>query len=742
MSKKGLLLFPPVADLTQPYLSLPSLTAFLKNNNIKITQRDLNIEFYDRVLSSDYLIKIFDCIKKRFYYLDSKDNLNQIEWLEYKNLSISILDAKFSIENINKAKSVFKSQDFYNEDKYIWARDIIRRTLFIFSCKYFPSSLTIDNFYSRFYYHKKNELFKIINNKKENPFIEFIESFVIPFIKKNNFQIIGISLSFFCQMVAGFTLAKLIKEYFPYIHITVGGNVVTQLSETFSKEIDFFSILDSFILYEGEKPLLELFYNLDNLNNVPNLIYKSRNEIKKTRITTPLDINSLPTPDFTGLPWKKYLSPHPIIPILTSRGCYWGKCSFCYQHRVTYYNKFRMRKYGILKEDIIKLSKKYNTKYFYFCDSAVPPKIIKNLAFFSRKKEINISWTGYARIEKFFEDLKFCKQLKQSGCTSLQLGFESASNRILSLMRKGITVETIEKAIKNLTKVNIITYLIYFVGFPGETKKEVYKTLSFIKRNKNYIECIASSGTFALEKDSDIFLKPENYGITEIKEIAPLYNRYEYKVNKGITIEQAQEIVSKFHQDKTILELTFKIPYALHRTHLVFYKKKNNKKFEKLEDIIDKKDKILILNPNSNLFIYNYNWLNSSNDSENIIKKQPIIILSGYYNSILLNQLLKKILHLIKYPLTIPDILNILSPLRFNLSQSKKEFEKNVLSLINILITTEILLFKNHEKYKIKPLKFLKKVIKENLFEKCSQAPIIQFCRFPEFQHNIIIPMY
>jgi radical SAM superfamily enzyme YgiQ (UPF0313 family) len=115
--------------------------------------------------------------------------------------------------------------------------------------------------------------------------------------------------------------------------VVVGGHIITALSDVLKKYNELFDhFFDSAVLNEGERPLLKLVENISQgkaLDDVPNLIYSDNGKIRANDIMLPEHINSLPTPCFDGLPFDLYLNPEIVLPISSSRGCYWGKCAFC-----------------------------------------------------------------------------------------------------------------------------------------------------------------------------------------------------------------------------------------------------------------------------------------------------------------------------------------------------------------------------------------------------------------------------
>ncbi|HBH80586.1 MAG TPA: B12-binding domain-containing radical SAM protein, partial [Nitrospira sp.] len=167
------------------------------------------------------------------------------------------------------------------------------------------------------------------------------------------------------QLLAGLTFAKLIKESFPGIHVVVGGNIITRLQEDLVHHERFFTeVFDSAILYEGEHALLWLIEALNGqrlLASVPNLIYRDAAGLHRNPEVYTEKTQSLPLPDFDGMPLDRYFVPELIIPYLATRGCYWGRCTFC-DHGQGYFDQYRGMPAQLVVDQIKSLRDKYQCR--------------------------------------------------------------------------------------------------------------------------------------------------------------------------------------------------------------------------------------------------------------------------------------------------------------------------------------------------------------------------------------------
>jgi prefoldin subunit 5 len=223
------LIFPPQWIPTQPYLSLPTLAAFLEANKCDVEQIDINVSFYDDLLSKKRLQDYFDKAKKKFQELDSIKELSPELQKQYAALSSSILFGEYVIENVNDAKKIIKSKDeFYNIEKLFKAFKILELGLKLASSAYYPSNLTFHTYDMSYSCRSSISVLEAINDRKENLFIEYFEKYTIPELLQGNPGLIGISIINISQLIPGLTLAALIKKSDPEIHINIGGSVFTR----------------------------------------------------------------------------------------------------------------------------------------------------------------------------------------------------------------------------------------------------------------------------------------------------------------------------------------------------------------------------------------------------------------------------------------------------------------------------------------------------------------------------------
>ena len=588
------LIFPPQWIPTQPYLSIPSLTAFLKANLYDVEQMDVNVSFYDDILSKTDLRAFYERANSKFQELESKKELSPVFQKQYATLSSSILFSDYILDNIENAKKTLRDKDkFYDIEELFRAFKILELGLRLASSAYYPTNLTFHAYDMRYSCRSSKDVLAAINDREENLFIYYFERKILPEILKGNPELVGISIINTSQIIPGLTLANLIKNADENIHINIGGSVFTRLINEIKGNNELFSLFDSIIVHEGETALSGLIGYLKDefdIEKIPNLIYKKGSDIIVNNINSEgEDINTLPTPDFEGLPLEKYFSPELILPILSSRGCYWGRCTFC-DHSYGYSGKYRPRNANLLYNDIYSLKSKYKTNVFTFQDEGLSPKLIGQLSSKIIEKKLDISWLADSRFEPAFSS-ELSKKLADAGCKMLYFGLESANERIIKCMDKGIKKENVLKICKHGTDAGIWTHLFLIFGFPTETYEEARETMDFILQNNKIINSM-SFGSFQLTKHSKVYEAIEAF---DVKPIAHDDNNdislwYEHETGSGMSKYETENVIQEFYNELSKRYRDLPIWSNLDREHLFLYIvhfKKAKNKIPELSDVLD-----------------------------------------------------------------------------------------------------------------------------------------------------------
>lgn len=558
---KHLLIFPPQWTPINPYLAIPSLMGQLEKEGFNAEALDINIDFYNDILKKSYLENSIKRLKKidvTSFFETKKNDINneQIndypieikerflknktikEYLEKKSLLLKIIP-----NEIEKAVSNIKNpKHFYNPEILLNSFKTIHYALEIASLPYAPSRVQFFNFINPLLKYDYESLKYNVFSESTNIFIDYYKKW-LPIIQKKKPKFIGISISTESQLIAGLTLANLLKNN-TTAHINIGGNYFSRIVDAILKHPDFFDIFaDSISIDEGEKPIIELAKYINNkiqISEVPNLIYKKDKEIIVNKKCIPLKMNDIQLPSFKGFNFSKYLTPQIVLPIQTTRGCYWNKCAFC---DIPYGKQHSIKDLDNLIEELKEYNKKYGLNHFYIVDESIHPKYLEEMAEKIIENKLAINYYCPLRTEKIITKETLAKARK-SGMRMALWGIESGSKRVMELINKGIDLENRMELLQESSNADIWNHVFAFFGFPSETINEARETIELLSKNSKTINSCAI-GTFKLGKHSEVRRNPENYEITKIntkEEFSPFIDFEEER-----TALQKAEYIKQLH---------------------------------------------------------------------------------------------------------------------------------------------------------------------------------------------------
>ena len=363
---------------------------------------------------------------------------------------------------------------------------------------------------------------------------EHLRSLTIEQIEKHQPNLVLLSVPFPGSVYGALRIAQVIKEKYPLIKIALGGGYVnTELREL--SEARVFNYVDFITLDSGERPLLALIEHLNGQRGINRLvrtfIRNEKGQVQYIQWTEPdVPFEEVGTATWDGLPLDSYLSLLDMLnpmhrlwsdgrwnKLTVAHGCYWKKCSFC-DVSLDYISRYETASASLLVDRIEKIVAETGQTGFHFVDEAAPPKILKALAEELIRRQVVISWWGNIRFEKTFTP-ELAELLAQSGCIAMSGGLEVASDRLLALMEKGVTVEQVARVTKSFSDVGILVHAYLMYGFPTQTAQETVDSLEYVRQLFEN-GCIQSGffHRFTCTVHSPVGKNPEAYGI----ELIPL----------------------------------------------------------------------------------------------------------------------------------------------------------------------------------------------------------------------------
>ena len=578
---KTALIFPPQWYPSQPYLSLPTLTAYLKAQGHEVDQFDFNVECYDIFLTRKYLEYCVDVIEKRLAQPSPTSDDQEVQPV-YRQILSDTDYLESVLSEVEDGKSVLRDEKrFFQFPVYKSAYTTLKIAMKLISYAHHPSRIDLESFFMKG--TPEENLKGIISATRDpvsNPFIGIYEDHLLSRIDWNQYGLLGLSIIHVGQVIPGLTLARELRRRHPHLHIVIGGSVFARHVDILNdKQALFEEIFHSIILFEGEHPMDQLVRHLEekkSLHTVPNLMHLDNGKVVRNESAKSLPYDQLVRPDFDHLPLEKYLMPYPVLPYMASRGCYWGKCTFC-THSFIYDSYYRKENETRVAEEIDYLGKRHKTKYFTFSDEAISPNAFDRMARSILSKDVDMRALGMLKFESgSVETPELFENIYKAGFIMLFFGLESANDRILSIIDKGCDQATEKQVLGNSSRAGIWNHLYLFFGFPTEERSEAEETIRFTmdhsETGKGTIHSIGQS-IFSLEKDSAIYHNPAKFKIDRIihdpeRDMAIIFD---FDIQEGMTRDEVMDVYENFDQ---IIEEHFpsrKIWKFLSREHFLLY---------------------------------------------------------------------------------------------------------------------------------------------------------------------------
>ena len=340
-----------------------------------------------------------------------------------------------------------------------------------------------------------------------------------------------LSVPFPGAVYAAFRIAQTIKAHDPAIVTVLGGGYVnTELRELAEPRV--FDFFDYVTLDAGERPLLALMEHLSGKRSASRLVRSfmrpaGTREVRYVNLAEPdVPFSEVGTPTWDGLPLRHYLSLLDMLnpmhrlwsdgrwnKLTVAHGCYWKKCSFC-DVGLDYISRYETTTAAALVDRIEAVVQETGQTGFHFVDEAAPPKALKTMAAELIRRRLAISWWGNIRFEKSFTP-ELCQALAGSGCIAISGGLEVASDRLLTLMKKGVSVDQVARVTKGFADAGILVHAYLMYGFPTQTVQDTVDALEFVLQ-LFAAGCIQSGffHRFACTVHSPVGQRPQDYGVT------------------------------------------------------------------------------------------------------------------------------------------------------------------------------------------------------------------------------------
>jgi radical SAM superfamily enzyme YgiQ (UPF0313 family) len=546
--KRILLLTPPFTQLNTPYPATPYLTGFLQSEGYPVFQADLGIETILTLFSRPGLSRLFHQIRSakdphpavvrslllKERYLDTIDPVIRFLQGENPSLATQICRRRFLPEGprfttLEEDPWAFGSLGTTDRAKHLASlylddlADLIQATV----APHFGLSRYAERLAT------SATSFDPLHQALQAPpglIDQMLEEVLLPHLEAHQPDLVGITIPFPGNLYGALRAAASIRKWNRQIQIVLGGGYVnTELRDL--TEPRLFDYVNYVTLDAGERPLLSLLDLLEGRRPPEQLCRTFLRMDGAVRFFNGAPEGEIPfeeigTPTYDGLPLRRYISLVEMLnpmhrlwsdgrwnKLTVAHGCYWRKCSFC-DIGLDYIRRYEPAPATLLADRIDALVKETGESGFHFVDEAAPPSRLADLALALLDRGQSISWWGNIRFEEAFTP-DLCRLLAASGCIAVTGGMEVASDRLLALMEKGITVAQVTRVAHAFTEAGILVHAYLMYGFPTETARETIESLERVRQL--FAAGVIQSAfwhRFTATRHSPVGLNPDAYAIT------------------------------------------------------------------------------------------------------------------------------------------------------------------------------------------------------------------------------------
>ena len=557
MEAPVLLITPPFTQLNTPYPATAYLKGFFNTKNITTVQADLGIEVTMELFSKKGLEKFFSTIQAKTESIEVIFSGNSLRMIALRDRYIQTIEPviQFLQGKQNTLAHTICTRQFLPEasrfaqmDDLNWAFGSMGKqdrakhiaTMYLEDLGDLIQETVDEHFgFSRYAESlgRSANSFNELYNALQLPYTYLDEILIKIFadrIDKVQPKLVCISVPFPGNLYTSLRCGQWIKKNRPHVKVAMGGGFANTELRSLS-DVRVFEFYDFITLDDGEAPLEILIEHIDGkkqLSELKRCFTLLNNTVTYINNTSCTDYKQgqVGTPDYEGLLLDQYISVIEIAnpmhslwsdgrwnKLTMAHGCYWAKCTFC-DISLDYIKNYEPISASLLVDRMEELIAKTGQNGFHFVDEAAPPSMMKAVAIEIIKRKLVVSWWANIRFDKSFtQDL--CYLLKASGCIAVSGGLEVASDRLLELIQKGITVAQVAKVSKHFSESGIMVHAYLMYGFPTQTVQETIDSLEMV-RQLFETEVLQSAfwHLFTMTAHSPVGLAPEKFLVKKVSD--------------------------------------------------------------------------------------------------------------------------------------------------------------------------------------------------------------------------------
>jgi radical SAM superfamily enzyme YgiQ (UPF0313 family) len=548
LSATVFLITPPFTQLNTPYPATAYLKGFLNTKKISAFQADLGIEVTLALFCKQGLQHLFEHIKSnpitwsanagRIITLQD-DYINSIDevilFLQGRNPTFAHLICKrdflpeasrfAQVDDLNWAFGSMGTQD---KAKYLATMYLEDLSDLITEC--------VDTHFGFSRYAERlgrsANSFDELYTALQQPYT-YIDNILIDILRRHveeqQPKMLAVSVPFPGNLYTSLRCGQWVKQHYPSVKVTMGGGFANTELRSLS-DTRVFEFFDFISLDDGEAPIENLLAYIEGS--------KTLNELKRTftmhdgavtyfnnKTCRDYKQAELGTPDYSDFLLDNYISAIEVVnpmhrmwsdgrwnKLTMAHGCYWGKCTFC-DISLDYIKLYEPITAGLICDRMEEIIAQTGQNGFHFVDEAAPPALMRALSIEILRRKLTVSWWTNIRFEKSFTP-DLCLLLKAAGCIAVSGGLEVASDRLLELIQKGITVSQVAKVNRNFTEAGIMVHAYLMYGFPTQTAQETIDSLEMVRQLfKAGVLQSAFWHQFTMTAHSPVGLHPELFNV-------------------------------------------------------------------------------------------------------------------------------------------------------------------------------------------------------------------------------------
>ena len=529
---KFLLITPPLTQLNTPYPATAVLKGWLQAQGYEAVQADLGIETVDRLFTAawlraaargrhrEYMLAAAEVVEPVMRFLRGEDAT--VAW---RIVNGSLLPEGPRFDNIEDMEWAFGTAGVADRARYL-------ATLFLEDV---ADSIReeVDGHFGLVNYAEQlatyaptfDELAAALQRQPSEVdalMLDLLEGYM----ERERPEVVCLSVPFPGCLYGALRCGQWLRREWPGVKVCIGGGFVnTEWRQLHVERL--FDYCHFITLDDGELPLQRIAEWLQGRCTEDELVrtmWRRDDGIVVWQRLNEEAVVENGEPDFGGLPLDKYLSTADMTnamhrmwsdgrwnKVMMAHGCYWHRCAFC-DTTLDYIGRFAPPKAAKVVDMMERVMAQTGVSGFHFVDEALPPKLLREVCEEIVKRGLMVTFWGNIRFEKAYT-AEMCDLLSHAGCVAVSGGLEVASDRLLQLMDKGVTIGQTMQACRHFRDAGIMvhTYLMY--GFPTETLQETLGALDTVRRM--FDEGIVQSAfwhRYAMTCHSPSGQNPERYG--------------------------------------------------------------------------------------------------------------------------------------------------------------------------------------------------------------------------------------